>query len=160
MKYITSAHLNRAFEENCSFILFFIFKIIKGPCFWSHLVPTTMLVLITHIRKEFNYTPSYRRPRQPRKDQLNILNIYGESFSAVSNEGYWQPYEGNIVCHNEHMQRLKKGRPHSARERIQAKSDPNRLVKTHRQRLPKKMWIKSIPGHNRKQCPNIVGRSN
>lgn len=45
--------------------------------------------------------------------------MYNNHFPVVENEDYWPTYQGEIVWHNENMQRKKKGRPNSKRIKIE-----------------------------------------
>lgn len=80
----------------------------------------------------------------------SLLNVYSRSFSVIATEDYWPAYQGEIVWHNEHMRRKKKGRPNSTR--IQTEMDTVR-------RMKRLCGSCRQPGHNRKNCPN-VGSSN
>ncbi|CAK8571481.1 unnamed protein product [Lathyrus sativus] len=77
---------------------------------------------------------------------VNLFGIYSSSFPVVASEDYWPTYHGDTIYHNENMRRNKKGRPKSTR--ITTEMDTA-------EKMERLCGICCLPGHTRKNCPNV-----
>ncbi|XP_039130809.1 uncharacterized protein LOC120267176 [Dioscorea cayenensis subsp. rotundata] len=80
-----------------------------------------------------------------------VFNVYRKEFEPVSNEGYWNPYNGPRLRPNITMRRPTKGRPKSTR--IRNEMDIREGVQR------KRCGLCRNEGHSRRNCPNIAGPS-
>ncbi|CAK8542864.1 unnamed protein product [Lathyrus sativus] len=77
---------------------------------------------------------------------VNLFSIYSNSFPVVASEDYWPTYHGDTIYHNENMRRNKKGSPKSTR--ITTEMDTT-------EKMERLCGICRLPGHTRKNCPNV-----
>ncbi|XP_050917824.1 uncharacterized protein LOC127135051 [Lathyrus oleraceus] len=81
---------------------------------------------------------------------VNVFKVYEESFLGIPTETSWPQYEGDTLCHNDRMQRNKKGRPNSCRIRTEMDN-----VEKEKRRC----GICREIGHMRRKCPTRPGPS-
>jgi len=86
----------------------------------------------------------YRRYIHQVYSSDHVFNVYNTRFEVIQHPSYWIPYEGEILCHDETMRRVKKGRPNSTR--IMTEMDAV-------ERNPRKCGMCRETGHSRKNCP-------
>ncbi|XP_058733795.1 uncharacterized protein LOC131605461 [Vicia villosa] len=74
-----------------------------------------------------------------------LLGVYNNAFLVMAKEDYWPSYKGEVVWHNDMMQRKKKGLPNNTRIRTDMDDQEN---------MKRKCIICHQVGHNRNNCPN------
>src|SRR4051812_19177537 len=102
------------------------------PC--SHVIPAC---LYAHQDPLALLSPIYKAE--------TLLGVYNNAFQVMAREDYWPAYEGDVVWHNDNMQRKKRGRPNSTR--IRTKMDDH-------EKMVRKCGICRQVRHNKNTCPN------
>ncbi|XP_039119941.1 uncharacterized protein LOC120256298 [Dioscorea cayenensis subsp. rotundata] len=80
-----------------------------------------------------------------------IFNVYHKEFQTMSNERYWNPYNGPRLCADLTMRRPLSGRPKSTRIRNE--------MDIREGGQPKRCGLCRNAGYSHRNCPNAAGPS-